>query len=126
MTDSSDASLAGRHLLIDFWQAKRLDDPDHIVGALRQGAEAAGATVLDVRHHRFGEGGGVTAVALLAESHITIHTWPERGYAAIDVFVCGEARADDAVPVLLAAFGPGSHRITGHWRGAETSGNEAV
>lgn len=81
----------GQHLIADLEGAERLDDADWIEHALRDAAAAANATVLEVRLHRFGPGQGVTGVALLAESHISIHTWPEAGTAAIDVFVCGAA-----------------------------------
>lgn len=78
----------GTHILLDFWGAQRLDDASFIDGAMREAALACGATVLDTRLHQFGTGGGVTGVALLAESHISIHTWPETGYAALDIFLC--------------------------------------
>lgn len=79
----------GRHLLADLHGCRGLDDVALVEAALRAGAEAAGATVLDIRLHGFGPGQGVTGVALLAESHISIHSWPEHGYAAIDIFLCG-------------------------------------
>lgn len=96
----------GLHLIADLEGASRLGDADWIEGALRDAATAANATVLDVRLHRFGPEQGVTGVALLAESHISIHTWPETGVAAIDVFVCG-ARADPraALAVIAARLG---------------------
>ncbi len=80
----------GKHVLADFAEcAGALDDLPLIERTLREAAEIAGATVLDCRLHHFGDGAGVTGVALLAESHISIHTWPEHGYAAIDLFLCG-------------------------------------
>ncbi|MBF9033770.1 adenosylmethionine decarboxylase [Rhodobacterales bacterium HKCCE2091] len=96
----------GRHLLIEMTDAEGLDDPARIETALRDAARACGARVLAVESHRFSPQ-GVTAVALLAESHITIHTWPEHGYAAADVFLCGAADPLRAVPVLRAAFAAG-------------------
>lgn len=102
--------FAGRHLILDLWDARRLDDRDHIEAALREAIEAAGATLLHIHLHAFGDGGGVSGVAVLAESHISVHTWPERSYAAFDVFMCGDARPDAVVPVLRRAFAPG--RIT--------------
>lgn len=90
---SSAAPYDGVHLLADLHGAGRLGDMAHIEAALRAAAAAAGATLLDIRLHGFGPGAGVTGVALLAESHISIHTWPEHGYAAIDIFLCG-ARHD--------------------------------
>ena len=64
----------------------------------------AGATLLHIHLHHFEPNGGVSGVAVLAESHISIHTWPERGYAAIDVFMCGKAKPENCVPVLQEAF----------------------
>ncbi len=91
----------GTHLLADLHGCAGLDDAALIEGALRDAAAAAGATVLDVRLHRFGPGAGVTGVALLAESHISIHSWPEHGYAAIDIFLCGARHDPQAALVVL-------------------------
>jgi S-adenosylmethionine decarboxylase len=71
---------------------------------LRACVEAAGATLLHIHLHHFEPNGGVSGVAVLAESHISIHTWPECGYAALDVFMCGEASPEKSVPVLEKAF----------------------
>lgn len=83
------AHAAGLHLIADLQGGSRLDDQAWIEQTLRDAAAAAAVTVLDVRLHHFGSGMGVTGVALLAESHISIHTWPETGVAAVDIFVCG-------------------------------------
>jgi S-adenosylmethionine decarboxylase len=83
--------FAGMHLLVDLWGASNLGDPDHIDRALRQGADAAGATILHGHFHHFSPNGGVSGVLVLAESHISIHTWPERDFAAIDINL-GEQR----------------------------------
>ncbi|MSO80236.1 MAG: adenosylmethionine decarboxylase [Alphaproteobacteria bacterium] len=98
-------SFAGRHLLLDLWGAKRLDEPDHIEAAMREAVEAAGATLLHIHLHHFSPEGGVSGVAVLAESHISIHTWPERDFAALDVFMCGKCNPHLAVPVFKRAFG---------------------
>jgi S-adenosylmethionine decarboxylase len=94
---------AGVHLIIDLHGARRLNDMEHIDGVLRRCAEAAGATLLHVHLHRF-QPDGVSGVAVLAESHIAIHTWPEAGYAALDVFMCGRTTPDRCVPILRTAF----------------------
>lgn len=97
---------AGAHLIIDLYDAKKLDDIELIEQALRQCVAAAGATLLHIHLHHFEPNGGVSGVAVLAESHISIHSWPENGYAALDVFMCGNANPDACVPVLRKAFKP--------------------
>jgi len=97
---------AGTHLLIDIWGAARLDDPDHIDESLRAAAIATGATILHSHFHHFSPNGGVSGVVVLAESHISIHTWPERDFAALDIFVCGDCDPYLAIPLIRAAFSP--------------------
>lgn len=109
--------FAGTHLILDLWEATNLDDTNAIELALRNAADAAGATLLNVDLHSFAPSGGVTGVAILAESHISIHTWPERSYAAVDVFMCGAARPHKAVEVLRTAFTPGMMSLVEHKRG---------
>lgn len=94
----------GTHVLIDVRGASRLDEPAYLETVLRQSAESAGATILQAHFHHFGPAMGVTGVLMLAESHISIHTWPETGFAAIDIFMCGAARIDAAITVIEQAF----------------------
>lgn len=93
----------GTHLLADLTGCAGLDDAARVEAALRDAVAAAKATLLDIRLHHFGPEQGVTGVALLAESHISIHTWPEHGYAAIDIFLCGRAHDLDAALAALSA-----------------------
>ena len=97
---------AGMHLLVDLWGASNLGDPALIDAALRDAAIRAGATILHSHFHHFTPNGGVSGVVVLAESHISIHTWPERNFAAVDIFMCGACNPHDAIPVLRAAFHP--------------------
>ncbi|MEE4289238.1 MAG: adenosylmethionine decarboxylase [Erythrobacter sp.] len=107
--EAGDAALVrvGTHVLIDVRDASRLGEVAHLEAILRRAAGAAGATVLAAHFHHFGPGMGVTGVLMLAESHISIHTWPEHRFAALDVFMCGAARIDAAIEVIEAAFAGG-------------------
>jgi S-adenosylmethionine decarboxylase len=107
---------AGIHLIIDLHGADRLDDRDHIEAAMRRCVTAAGATLLHIHLHRFAPA-GVSGVAVLAESHISVHTWPENGYAAFDVFMCGDAVPEACVPILRDAFGAERVEVTEVLRG---------
>jgi S-adenosylmethionine decarboxylase len=102
MTTSADA-YDGRHLIAELYGCAGLDDAGLIECALIDAAAAVRATVLEVRLHSFGAGHGVTGVALLAESHISIHTWPERDYAAIDIFLCGRRHDVGAGLAVISA-----------------------
>jgi S-adenosylmethionine decarboxylase len=94
---------AGVHLIVDLHGAKGLNDIDLIEATLRRCVDAARATLLHIHLHHF-QPSGVSGVAVLAESHISIHTWPEAGYAALDIFMCGKADPDACIPVLRDAF----------------------
>ncbi len=111
---------AGAHLIIDLYDAERLDDIDHIEATLRRCVAEARATLLHIHLHHFEPNGGVSGVAVLAESHISIHSWPEVGYAALDVFMCGDSVPDACVPVLREAFKPKQIAVSELLRGRGT------
>ncbi len=81
--------------------------------------EAAGATLLHIHLHHFTPNGGVSGVAVLSESHISIHSWPEADYAALDVFMCGDAKPHLAINVLKEAFEADDVVVKEHLRGEE-------
>lgn len=96
----------GRHLILETWGCCKeiLDNVDVVKGILIKATESAGATLVEVVCHRFSPY-GVTGVAILAESHISVHTWPEYGYAAVDIFLCGNAiDPQNAASFIIQAF----------------------
>ena len=109
--------FAGSHLIIDLFGARHLDNAAHIEKAFRDCIEACGATLLHIHTHVFEPNGGVSGVAVLAESHISTHTWPEREYAAFDVFMCGDAQPRKAIEILRNAFEAREVRVTDIRRG---------
>lgn len=109
--------FAGTHLLLDLWNAKHLDDIGHVENAMRECVDACGATLLHIHLHHFTPNGGISGVAILAESHISVHTWPERNYAAFDVFMCGDAEPENSIAVLKRAFFPKKMKIYEELRG---------
>ena len=121
MTTSANANYrpAGIHVLADLHgiDAARLTCAATIDALLRAGAEAAGAQVLHSYFHSFGDGMGVTGIVLLAESHISIHTWPETGFAAADIFMCGAAQPDLALAVIEQALQPQARQVRSIERG---------
>lgn len=111
--------VPGLHLLVDFWGASYLQDIELIEQTMRDAADACGATVLDVKLHSFGAYAGITGVAILAESHISIHTWAETGYIAIDIFMCGKCDPNDAIPIFTSAFKPKRSQVQSYLRGIQ-------
>ena len=80
-----------KHLLLELYRCdfEKLNDESYLRCSLNRAAKLANATVLNLMSNKF-EPHGVTAIALLAESHISIHTWPESNYSAVDIFTCGQ------------------------------------
>lgn len=113
--------FAGIHLIVDVLNGKRLDDITHIENTFRRCIEVAGATLLHMHMHHFTPNGGISGVAVLAESHMSIHSWPEYGYAALDIFMCGETRPHSAIEVIRESFQPDQIMVTEHLRGKEVA-----
>ncbi len=95
--------IAGKHIIIECeGEHAHLSEGD-LESILSRAADAAGASILSSHFHRFGPQMGITGVLVLAESHITVHTWPEYNYAAFDVFMCGACKPDLAAEVIISA-----------------------
>lgn len=108
--------FAGTHLIIEVTGGTDLDCIETIEAAFRECIKACGATLLHIHLHRFSPQ-GVSGVALLAESHISVHTWPEAGYGAFDIFLCGGVDPWKAVDILRAAFNAEDVKVTELLRG---------
>jgi S-adenosylmethionine decarboxylase len=100
----------GRHLIIEMHGATRLQDVVGAESAFRRAVTAAGATLLSIELSDFKTPdmttAGFSGTATLAESHMSVHTWPEIDYAALDIFMCGDANPEAALEVLKAHFAP--------------------
>lgn len=113
---------AGEHFIIDIYGADKLNDMAHIETTLRQCVKKCDATLLHIHLHHFSPQ-GVSGVAVLEESHISVHTWPENGYAAFDVFMCGAAQPGHCVDILRAAFHAERVNVHRHLRGTQIERN---
>jgi len=96
----------GRHIILEMWGCQNLESVDTAERALREMVVALDVNLLDLRVYPFSPV-GVTGIAIVSESHLVIHTWPEYGYAAVDLFTCGAVRdPQDAVNVLRRLYAP--------------------
>jgi S-adenosylmethionine decarboxylase len=106
---------SGKHCILELYRANpdKLNDEAFVRESLAEAARVSNATLLDIKTHPFVPQ-GVTGFALLAESHISIHTWPEHGYAAVDVFTCGNRTDPElACQYLADTFeAPSTHILT--------------
>ena len=109
----------GKHLLLELKDCDKevLNDLDFLRGILPAAARQAEATVLGESFHHF-KPHGVSGVVVLAESHLFVHTWPERGYAAVDIFTCGDSvRPEKAAQMLIKELKAKDHSILEIQRG---------
>jgi len=106
LTKGNNKISAGTHIIADFWECENLDNLKFIEQQIINAATKAGATILHIHLHSFAETNGITGVAILAESHISIHTWPEINYAAFDIFMCGKSLPEIALQELKSGFKP--------------------
>lgn len=109
----------GRHFLAEYWGCKAhgLDDVARIEALMERAAIAADANIVQSAFHRFSPQ-GVSGVVVVEESHLSIHTWPEDGYAAVDIYTCGDCSPEAAHHVLLEGLGATRHELLVVHRGA--------
>jgi S-adenosylmethionine decarboxylase len=109
----------GKHVLVELYDcdSKLLNNISFIKETMLAAAKKSGATVLGESFHQFSPQ-GVSGVIIIAESHLTIHTWPEHGYAGADIFTCGtRVKPEKAAEVIIARLKPVTHSIVKMDRG---------
>ncbi|MBR57814.1 MAG: adenosylmethionine decarboxylase [Myxococcales bacterium] len=119
------ANALGRHLLCEFYDCSTtvLNDAAKVQHYMHRAAECMGATIVEEVFHEFSPY-GVSGVVVIAESHIAIHTWPEHGYAAVDIFTCGaEMEPRRGIELLVEFFSAGNHSVREIARGVLESQN---
>ena len=108
---------AGVHLICEFWEVQCIDsNPKKILKILKDAAKASGSKVIGENFHQF-QPYGFTAIVLLAESHLSLHYWPEYNYLAVDIFTCGKTKPYKALKVLKESFKPKKVQILDLKRG---------
>ena len=104
----------GKHLILDLWgevDSLPFWSVDAAAAALKEAVLKAGTTIMTERWHHFGEGFGYTGVIILAESHLSCHSWPEKGYIAIDAFYCGKCDPMDSLQTILDFYKPTNYNV---------------
>lgn len=117
-----DVPPLGRHMILEVWGepgSLPFWNMEAASAALIQSAKDAGATVLSDHWHHFGDGYGYTGVVILSESHISVHTWPEKGYSSIDVYMCGDSDPEDTLISILTFYKAQKHSVRVIKRGIE-------
>ena len=97
---------AGSHILLDLWNTEFDNSIKFLKKIIRESIKVSGATLLHMHLHRFGKEQGISGVAILAESHISVHTWPERNFLAFDIFMCGDTKPELAAKYLIQTLNP--------------------
>jgi S-adenosylmethionine decarboxylase len=115
--EKSNIKHTGSHLIIDIYGAINLSDISFMKDVFVECIEKCGATLLGSDFHNFEPNGGISGIAVLSESHISVHTWPEYNYAAFDVFMCGAADTMKAVDVIKERFKPQRVEVNEFLRG---------
>lgn len=117
---------AGKHLILDLWTDTNLNNNEFMEKTLLDAAKAADATVLYSYFHTFDINGGISGVIVLAESHISVHSWPEENYAAFDIFMCGDAQPELAINHIVEQFNSDEYHVKTIKRGCKSEENKII
>ena len=103
--------FAGTHIILDLWNCSFSNKIASLRKMIKQAAKISRSNILHMHMHRFGKEQGISGVAVLAESHISVHTWPERNYIAFDMFMCGNTYPELASEFLIAMLKPKRKKV---------------
>ena len=103
--------FAGTHIILDLWDCNFSNNIVSLKKIIKEAANLSKANILHMHMHRFGKDQGISGVAVLAESHISVHTWPERSYMAFDIFMCGNTYPELASEFLIAMLKPKRKKV---------------
>ncbi len=103
--------FAGRHIILDLWQSNYKNSILELKKIIKNAVKISKATLIHIHLHRFGKEQGISGVAVLAESHLSVHTWPERNYIAFDMFMCGDTDPIAASNYLIATLKPKKKKV---------------
>ena len=106
-----DIIFAGTHIILDLWECSFSNKIPLLKKMIRQAANLSKANILHIHMHRFGKEQGISGVAVLAESHISVHTWPEKSYMAFDMFMCGNTYPELASEFLIKMLKPKRKKV---------------
>lgn len=108
----------GKHVILDLYECKsqNLDNKEEIQQILLKTVKIGNGTIISYEFNKF-EPYGVSGMVIIAESHVSIHTWPEYEYAAVDIFTCGEMKISEMENYLTEAFGSLNPLVFEHYRG---------
>jgi len=104
-------AYAGKHIVIDLWKPTFDNKVNTLKKIIKEAVNIANAKMLHIHLHRFGKEQGISGVAVLAESHLSVHTWPEREYIAFDMFMCGDTNPEMASEYLIKMLKPKEKKI---------------
>ena len=104
-------TFAGTHIILDLWNCSFSNKIVSLKKIIKEAANLSKANILHMHMHRFGKEQGISGVAVLAESHISVHTWPERSYMAFDIFMCGNTYPELASEFLVKILKPKRKKI---------------
>jgi len=112
---------AGLHIILDIWGINFDNSTKTMKKIMKAAVKKGKATLLHIHLHKFGKEEGISGVAVLAESHISVHTWPERDYMAFDIFMCGDTDPFLATEEIIKFFKPNKKKVQIFFRGESKS-----